>query len=80
MLFTNHRINESIIQDLSNLLSKSENEADQEIKVKMIPQFKKDLKSLWNIFSDETRNKLFYMIPDSWNKEEFVYDPPKQYA
>lgn len=63
MKFDNIRIDDTIFYTLSQIFIKK----DDEIIKKTIPQFKKDLFSLWNGLNDTTQKRILNILPEAWD-------------
>lgn len=64
--FKNIMLKESIVFTLSKMLDENHNEKDIEIIAKTMPQFKRDLASMWNNFDFNTQKEIAKILPESW--------------
>lgn len=64
--FKNTMLKESIMFTLSQMLDENHNEKDIEIIAKTVPQFKRDLASMWNYFDFNTQKEIAKIFPESW--------------
>lgn len=64
-----------ILQDLKSIFNDSDSEATEKLKLKLIPNIKKDILKLWLFLKKETQKSILSMIPKDW--DDFYEDVKK---
>ena len=72
MKFKNIRLVKTILYTISKIMDENCSDQDKEIIKKTIPQFKRDLASLWNSFDLESQKKIADVLPQSWKWDMHV--------